>query len=345
MPARTDQRGIARRTERVIDYHLTNQPQRELKALGKLRALPSIPPQLFQSKEYSTDFAGRDPRATADEGLWVAVLPFKSTSASADLAALSEGLTDDIVTGLSRFSYLRIIVPRSAQHYANQAIDLRVAGKEPGAARLVMEGTLRHERSKVRIAVKLVDTLTGTNLWADSDPCALSPEARFKLQDKLVPRIVSTVADARGVLAQIIGESLRSRALDDLSPYKAVLRSFAYFNRLNAGEHALARIALELAKSPKAPGQSEALAWLAIMYREEFVHGFKGMPDPLGRASKAAHEAIDIGPSNHWAHLALASVLYYQREISAFRNEAKQVIDSNPMGRQQYGLFGQSSGG
>jgi TolB-like protein/tetratricopeptide (TPR) repeat protein len=283
-------------------------------------------------KEDSIDLAGQDARTALDGGLCVAVLPFKSTSGSADLAALAEELTDDIVAGMIRFSYLRIIAPDSTQHYAARAIDLRVAGKQP-AARFVMKGTVRQEGSTVRISVKIVDTVSGTDRWSDRYQCAFSSDARFKLQDQLVPRIVSTVADAQGVLAKFVGESLRNRPPDELNPYEAVLRSFAYFKHLSKKEHLLARTALKLAvaKAPNAPGQSEAWAWLAIMYREEHAHGFNRLPDPLGRASKAAHRAIELNSSNHWAHLALASVLYYQRDIPAFRSVAKESIDSNPM--------------
>src|SRR5678815_5800585 len=69
----------------------------------------------------------------ADEGFWVAVLPFKYGGIVPGLAALAEGLTEDIVTGLSRFSYLRVIARSSTCHLANQAMDVRSAAKELGA--------------------------------------------------------------------------------------------------------------------------------------------------------------------------------------------------------------------
>ena len=76
-----------------------------------------------------------------EEGFWVAVLPFKYTGSNEDLKALAEGLSEEIVTGLSRFSYLRVIARGSTLRYANQATDLRSVGKELGA-RYVMEGFL-----------------------------------------------------------------------------------------------------------------------------------------------------------------------------------------------------------
>ena len=103
----------------------------------------------------------------AEEGFWVAVLPFTYAGANADLTALAEGLSEEIVTGLSRFSYLRVIARSSTSRYANQAVDVRAVGKELGA-RYVMEGSLRQAGSTLRIAVQLVDATSGAHLWAET---------------------------------------------------------------------------------------------------------------------------------------------------------------------------------
>jgi len=272
-------------------------------------------------------------RSRADDGIRVAVLPFKSTGASKALAELAEELTARTVTGMSRFRYLRIIPHSSTLQYAKKGIDPRLAGEELGA-HYVMEGTIRQQGSMLRLQVQLVDTLTNTILWSENYRRPFTPKSRFRLQDDLVPLIVSTVADPMGVMARTIGEELSHRPPDELTPHEAVLRSFAYFSRLTPGEHKTATTALELAvaNAPKASGQSDAWAWLAIMYREEYVHGYNTRPEPpLDRAHEAALRAIDLGPSNHWAHLALASVLYYQREIPAFHCAAKKAIEYNRM--------------
>src|SRR5438105_11111797 len=91
----------------------------------------------------------------ADEGFWVAVLPFKYSGNNADLTSLAEGLTEEIVTGLSRFSYLKVISRSSTSRYANESVDVRSAGKQVGA-RYVMEGSLRQAGTRLRIAVELV---------------------------------------------------------------------------------------------------------------------------------------------------------------------------------------------
>ena len=176
----------------------------------------------------------------AEEGFWVAVLPFKYSGSNADVTALADGLTEDIVTGLSRFSYLRVIARSSTAHYASEVVDVRTAGKELGA-RYVMEGSLRQAGTKLRLAVQLVDAATGAHLWAETYERPFSPEAIFELQDDLVPRIVSTVADMYGVLPRSMSEAVRRRDPERLRPYEAVLRSFAYFERFTAGGACCAR--------------------------------------------------------------------------------------------------------
>ena len=103
--------------------------------------------------------------ARADEGFWVAVPPFKSTGTNQDLKALAEGLQEELATGLSRFSYLRVIARASTAKYSSESGDVRHIGKELGA-RYVMEGSLRHAGARVRIAAQLVDASSGASLWA-----------------------------------------------------------------------------------------------------------------------------------------------------------------------------------
>jgi serine/threonine protein kinase len=267
--------------------------------------------------------------ARALEGFWVAVLPFKYHGSNAEVTALAEGLSEEIVIGLSRFSYLRVIARGSTLRYASEAVDVRSVGKELGA-RYVMEGSLRQAGSLLRIAVQLVDAGSGAHLWAETFDRTLHPDEIFALLDEIVPRIVSTVADTYGVLPRTMSEALRSRDPEQLTPYEAVLRSFAHFPRLCAEEHAAARAGLEHAVQ-QAPGYADAWAMLSMMYREEFTHRFNLRPDPVGRAFVAARRAVEAAPSNHLAYHALASAQYCQREYQAFRNSAERAIALNPM--------------
>jgi TolB-like protein len=267
--------------------------------------------------------------ARALEGFWIAVLPLKHSGGNTNLAELGEGLTEEIVTGLSRFSYLRVVARSSTAKYAQAEADARAIGREVGA-QYVIEGSLRLAGSRLRLAVHLVDTSTGTDLWAETYDRAFLADDIFALQDDVVPRIVSTVADTYGVLPRTMAEKLRGRHAESLTPYEAVLRSFAHFPRLSPEEHAAARAALERGVS-QAPGYADGWAMLSMIVREEYVHGFNVKPDPLGRALVAAQRAVEIAPSNHLAYHSLAATQFFRRERQAFRSSAERAIALNPM--------------
>ncbi len=290
--------------------------------------------------------AGERPRSlppvsgsvAADEAFWVAVLPFRHTGADA-LAALADGLTEDIVTGLSRFSYLKVIARSSTARYASEAVDVRSSGRELGA-RYVMEGSLRQAGSKLRLAVQLVDATSGAHLWAESYERAFDPSALFEAQDDLVPRIVSTVADMAGVLPRSMSESLRSRPPEQLSPYEAVLRSFGYFERYNPEELSSARSGLEAAVR-KAPTYADAWAMLSYLGAQDYVHGYDLQAGALEAAASAARRAVELGPSNHLAWFSLAQSLSYQKDFDSFRHAAERAVELNPMNGSSVALLGE----
>jgi TolB-like protein/tRNA A-37 threonylcarbamoyl transferase component Bud32/Flp pilus assembly protein TadD len=260
----------------------------------------------------------------SDEGFWVAVRPFKVGGDDPDLDALADGISDEIVTGLSRFSYLRVVARGSGV-------------RDP---RYLIEGSIRKAGTKLRLAVHLVDVTTGTHLWAETYERGFNPEAVFELQDDLVPRIVSTVADMNGVLPRSMGEALRNRPPDQLSPYQAVLRSFAYFSRLTAEELAAARSGLELAVK-KAPAYTDAWAMLALLCAQEYGQDFNLLPDALAVGADAARRAVETGSSNHLAHFSLAQVLFFKKEFGAFRNAAERAAALNPMDGNSIAFLGE----
>ncbi len=154
-----------------------------------------------------------------EEGFWIAVLPFKYSGSREDLKALAEGLSEDIVAGLSKFSYLRVISRAAAPGAASAPGDLRRIGRDP-AARYVIEGSIRQSGSALRVSAQLVDAATGAHLWAETYDRRFDAEQAFALQDELIPRIVSTCGDHFGVLARSISEAVRGKDAAQLTPVR-----------------------------------------------------------------------------------------------------------------------------
>ena len=294
---------------------------------------PGVPEKFQQGKAQKQTGELR-----ANEGFWVAVLPFKYSGNNSDLTAPAEGLTEEIVTGLSRFSYLRVIARSSTSRYANESVDVRSAGKELGA-RYVMEGSLRQAGTKLRLAVQLVDAKTGAHLWAENYERSFSPETVFELQDDLVPRIVSTVADQYGALVHSMSESLRGRIVGQYSAHEAMLRAFGYWERMTPEEHAEVRDILEAAVAV-APDHSDCLAELAMIYWHEYAFGYNLRPNSLGRARAAAQRAVASAPTSHFAHCALATSLFFEKDYQAFRPAAERALALNRMDSSTAAILG-----
>ena len=282
---------------------------------------------ISQKPEAPIDFPAR-PAAPNNE-FSVAILPFKVSAVVPEILAFAEGLAAELVSGLLRFSYIPVVPPSLTQRYAPDNFDLRSIRSELGA-RYVMEGTLRQAGSKLRVTIRLIDAASGLDLWFETYEQPFAPDSLFDLQDYLVPLVVSTIADGRGILTRSISESLRAKPVDHMSPREAVLRTFAYFQHLSADDHALSRAALEHAVQ-LAPTQSDCWTMLSLMYKEEFAQGFNLRPDPLDRAFSAAQRALEADPSNHLTHHALASVFFFRKDYKAFRDAADRAITLNPM--------------
>ncbi|HEU0207708.1 MAG TPA: adenylate/guanylate cyclase domain-containing protein [Candidatus Udaeobacter sp.] len=296
---------------------------------------PETPQKLRLAKEQSAQSAAATRR---EQGFWIAVLPFKYSGGNSDLTALAEALTEEIVTGFSRFSYLKVIARGSTSRYANEATDVRTAGKELGA-RYVMEGSLRQAGAKLRLAVQVVDTISGAHLWAENYERTFTPESVFDLQDDLVPRIVSTVADQYGVLVHSMSESLRGKTAGGYSAHEAVLRAFGYQERFTLEEHAAVRDILEAAVV-HAPTHSDCLAQLSLVYWHEYTFGYNPKPDSLSRARAVAQQAVESAPTSHFAHCALATVLFFQKDFQAFRVAAERALTLNSMDSSTMALLG-----
>ncbi len=306
-------------------FQLAREIADEFRALVRQpsQSSPAMPPG-------SRTVAAADSGATrADEGFWVAVLPLSCKGDNANLTALAEGLTDDITTGLSRFSYLRVVPRSSTAPYPSEASDVHSVSKALGA-RYVMQGTLRQAGTKLRLAVELVDATADARLWIENYARSFSPETIFELQDELVPRIVAAIAAMHGVLPRSMSEVVRDRDPKQLNPYEAVLRSFGFFERVTREELGAARTGLELAVQTS-PRYADAWAMLALLCTFDYGEGFDLQPGSLRTGLEAARKAVEAGPANHLAYCALASVHFFQKDYPSFRIAAERAVELNPM--------------
>jgi TolB-like protein/cytochrome c-type biogenesis protein CcmH/NrfG len=259
----------------------------------------------------------------------VAVLPFENLSRDPDQEYFSDGLTDDIITALSRFKDLFVIARNSTFRYKGQAVDVRQLHKELGA-RYVLEGSVQRSGDALRVTAQLLDAKDGTHLWAETYDRELSVSNIFAVQDEIAEQVVATIAGLHGVISRTRFAEVKDKPTENLDAYECVLQVGAYYRgNLAAPEHARLRDALERAVKSD-PGYSDAWAYLAGIYLDEDRINYNPRPNPLDRALDAAQRAVAQDPTSQVAHHVLASAHFQRQELDAFFAEAERAIALNP---------------
>jgi adenylate cyclase len=158
------------------------------------------------------------------DGPSIAVLPFTNISGDPEQEYFTDGITEDIITELSRFRYLFVIARNSSFSYKGKSPDIRQVGKELGV-RYVLEGSIRRAGNRIRVTAQLVDTISGSHVWADRYDRVL--EDIFAVQDEVMACIVAAIAP------QIdIAEELRARYRPrNLSAHEVATRGIAMVRR------------------------------------------------------------------------------------------------------------------
>jgi non-specific serine/threonine protein kinase len=266
--------------------------------------------------------------ARAEEGLWVAVLPFKITASDKELESLADGLTEDVTAGLSRFPYLRVVAYNSAMTYKNRSTDIRAVGRELGA-RYVVEGSIRKRGRALRISAQLVDAASGVQLWAEAYNREVGDGGPFETLDDVTDRIVATVADGHGALVRCIATATREKSAEEANASQLVSRWFTYVLQLKAEEHARLRSAFERVLDSE-PNHADAWACLSNLYCWEYVHRLNPLEKPMERALEAAWRAVTIAPNCQLGWQQLAEAHFFAKDYTAFGDAAERAMALNP---------------
>jgi adenylate cyclase len=261
----------------------------------------------------------------------IAVLPFQNMSGDPEQEYFTDGMTEDIITKLSRFKEFFVTARNSTFSYKGKSPDVRQVGKELGV-RYVLEGSIRRAENRIRVTAQLIDSPTGNHIWAESYDRMLDDV--FELQEELTQAIVGTISSTI-VVAEI--EGLRQRKPESLSAYEAALRAKALgWEAFRKHDPALSDQAISEANAALAvdPRSVRALCALAQAHWQQFY--FKSTPDPdaAWRAGvDAASRAIELDPTNEEGYRRKAQ-LYADTPDGAHLDEAllnaRQACELNP---------------
>jgi len=213
----------------------------------------------------------------------------------------SDGITDDLITDLSKISGLFVIARNSVFAYKGKAVKMEQVSRELGI-RYVLQGSVRKAGDRIRITAQLVDVNTGGHLWAEKYDRDLKDI--FALQDEVTQKIVTALAVR---LTRDEQERLVRKGTDNVEAYDYTLRGGEYFFRFTKGANAQARQMFERAISLD-PEYASAHSWLGWTYWIEWSFGWGQDPQSLERAFELAQMAIALDDSlreaggGHWVN-------------------------------------------
>ena len=253
----------------------------------------------------------------------IAVLPFDNMSGDAEQEYFSDGITEDLITALSRFRSLSVIARNSTFSYKGKSRDVRMIATEL-RARYVVEGSVRRFGDKVRITVQLIDAMKGDHLWAERYDRELSDI--FAVQDEIATTISATIVPEIDHAEQVIA---RRRPPGSLSAWECYQRGIWHIHQFTLEAIVAAKPLFEQAVrlDPEFAAAHSGLAYALFqewMYSDPKVRG-----DQLDQGYDAARRSIAIDDHDANAHFVLGRILGKRGEYHEARAECQRAIDLN----------------
>jgi adenylate cyclase len=259
----------------------------------------------------------------------IAVLPFDNMSDDPEQAYFSDGITEDLITDLSKISGLFVIARNSTFVYKGQAVDIQEVGRDLGVS-YILEGSVRKANGAVRITAQLIDVATGGHLWAERYDRGLVDI--FSVQDEVVGQIVAALAVELTEDEQV---RVVQDVTDNLEAYDYVKRGWWYKNQLTKEDNDQARQMFQMAIELD-PQFVSAYIGLGFTYYEAWSQQWTQDPQSLDRAYELAQEAITLDASNSGAHALLGWVYLWRRQFDLAIAHKEQAIALNPNNGDHY---------
>lgn len=272
------------------------------------------------------------PRGADIPGL--AVLPFSNLGDDRDQQYFIDGLTEDLITGLSKLSGLRVIARNSAFAFAGTDTLAREAAEQLGV-RYVLQGSMRRSGDRLRVTARLVDTDTGAHLWAEQFEGGVGD--LFAFQD----RVAEQAATALSVtLTESERRGLAAQPTTSFAAYEDYLRGRMIYGTLTKQENNLARAMFRHAIE-KDPNFALAYVGLALSYIDDARSGWDQNDGPSAeKAMEMARQAVTLDETLPQAHFALGFVyLYGQARHEDATAEAQRAIRLDPNYADAYALL------
>ncbi|MDF0496954.1 winged helix-turn-helix domain-containing tetratricopeptide repeat protein [Bradyrhizobium yuanmingense] len=253
----------------------------------------------------------------------IAVLAFENMSGDPEQDYFGDGISEDILTALSKQRWFMVIARNSSFTYKGRAVHIRQIAEELGV-RYIVEGSVRKADKRVRITAQLNDAVSGSHLWAERYDRELVDV--FAVQDEI------TNAIAAAIEPQIhAAENFRSRRKPpaSLDAWDLLMRALSHYWRVTRQDHAAAKALLARAIAID-PNYGQALSVLAVNDMFGVHLGWTELAAVAPAAEAAALKAVRCDHEDAWAHAALGSVCFSTRRLTDALSEFEQALALNP---------------
>ena len=272
------------------------------------------------------------------DGLSIAVLPFENLTGDSEQQVLSVGLTEELVTELTRFQDLAVIpchVARQPLDCPSEPIELaRCVG-----ARFVLRGAVRRDAETVKVSAQLTDASDGHQIWADASSHPAEASHLIATQEQIALGVVGSIASEYGVMARRLSAESRKKPPAELGTYEAMLR---YYGHQIAPTPESARVCFHaLAHAAgKEPEYGPVWSALATLYCQMYTFDVAGFDDALESALEHARKGVFLDPGSQLGRLILAYASHLADDGDSFREESETALALNPNSPYTVGAIG-----
>ena len=254
----------------------------------------------------------------------IAVLPFVNLSGDKEQEYFVDGITEDIITALTRFRWFFVIARNSSFAYKGRSLDAKQVAQELGV-RYLLEGSVRKSNERVRISTQLVEAASATQIWAERYDLAVMEV--FAVQDEIAERVAGTIEPE---LLKSEGAQAAARHTGNMTAWDLVRRGTWHFHQVTRQNHVKARDLFRQA-SQLDPELPEAHIWLARVSAGMAAYGWsENSAADLQEGTEAALQAIQLDERNPYAHYALAIVSVFSERFEHSISAARKAIHISP---------------
>ena len=281
--------------------------------------------QTVAARNVSAASASEQPRPTLPlpDRPAIAVLPFVNMTSEPDQDYFSDGITEDIITALSKLRWFFVIARNSSFIYKGRSVHMKQIAEELGV-RYVLEGSVRKGGDRLRITAQLNDVTSGGHIWAERYDRGLADV--FAVQDEITEAIVAAIEPQL-----YAAENFRARrkAPDSMDAWDLVMRALSHYWRVTRQDNVVAQALLAKATELD-PNYGQALGLLAASYMFSAHMGWADMVKVAPLAERAASAAILADGEDAWAHYALGGVYLMARRFDDSLAEFDAALRHNP---------------